>query len=182
MKNQEIPRKKKEIKVVPARPPAPKTPKEQSLWVHWTHKATGAKRTSSVPSGDAEALQAAVAHGMKFSAGQVSVTDGPEDKKAGPPIAYPVMVELLYEDYEPFGGQNTRSYSQVYFFSTPQEARAALVRFQSLAREKAGKIGEDLFEAQIEYDEGVVYHGPNDRLENCENLLDEQIEARDNGR
>lgn len=91
-------------------------------------------------------------------------------------LAYPVRVELFYEDYEPFGDKDSRSYSQIYFYQSNEEALQAKKAFKDAA-EKLDIL--EYFDAFTEYPEGVAYGGRFHRLRDTQDLLAEQISEKE---
>ena len=73
------------------------------------------------------------------------------------PIAYPVEVILLYPDYEPFEDQNTRGFTEIYHYHSPEEAESAEKLFLAHGEILLPPEDKDLLEVNRPNPDGVVF-------------------------
>jgi hypothetical protein len=85
-------------------------------------------------------------------------------KEATVPVAYPVEVVLLYADYEPFGEQTTKGFTQLYHYGSTVEAYVAERGFKILLSTE----DESLWEVNRPFHSGVVFY---DTLNNPNNVV-----------
>lgn len=86
-------------------------------------------------------------------------------------IGFPVEVNILYEDYEPFGEQSTRAYTHTYIYETSQEADDAVLAFEAEA-------ANDLVEVLRVFPEGVVHSGEFNLVSEAKDDLIQQKEEQ----
>jgi hypothetical protein len=71
-------------------------------------------------------------------------------------IAFPVEINLLYPDYEPFGSQTTRAWTKILFCKTHAKAKKAAQRLEEARQSLPDK---DLIEIRRPFPKGVVHKG-----------------------